>query len=424
MERFLQKWERRRNFRTIEDILEASSGQTIEQLLSPERDPYLPGLSEVTRTIWGFIRKFPDAPVTLIGDYDEDGMASCEIMGMLFYRLTGKLVDFIIPDRVKDGYGFNASFLRRIRMKDGKGLVVTVDNGITAVDEIRKARSKGLTVVVIDHHQPLESGELPVADAVMDPHTVRGDHFKDYCAAGLCLRVAKELLAMAEIQDEALVKKLTAFAAAATVTDVVPLLGDNRNIVKDGLLVMNDRECTAAMNMMLDLLNLNNPTEEDIGFSLGPVFNAVGRMPEGDTEMLVAAMMEDEESESLRMCLADFIALNEARKDLVTEFGCRVAVMEGEFPVVVYMPDIPLGIVGILAGKLAEQYGTAAFVFADTGTEGMIKGSARAGESGVHLKNMLDMYSDLLVSHGGHEKAAGLSLRYSDLEEFKTRCRE
>ena len=417
-------WIRRRDFKTVQDVLTFSSGQSIEQLLDPERDPFLPGLITVTETIWSFLKDYPDAPVTLIGDYDEDGMASCEIMSMVFYRLTGKWIDYIIPDRVRDGYGFNMDFIERAASFDGKGLIITADNGITAVAETKAAKDKGFTVVIIDHHQPLESGELPEADALMDPHTVTGNHFKDYCAAGLCLRVAKELLKKAEIEDESLIKKLTAFAAAATVTDVVPMTGDNRNIVKDGLKVMKERECTAAMNMLLDLLQLNDPNEEDIGFSLGPVFNAAGRMPEGDADLMVAAMIDDIESESLRSCLAEFIALNESRKKLVSEAEKTVVIPKGEFPVVIHATGMPVGIVGILAGRIAESSGTAAFVLTDAGADGILKGSARAGESRINLKEMLDFCADLLVTHGGHEKAAGLSLHAENLEAFKLRCRQ
>ena len=417
-------WKKRGNHASVLDVLMSSSGQSKEELLNPERDPYLPGLDRVADTIWNYIREYPDAPVTIIADYDEDGMASAEIMLMLFKRLLGRWVDVIIPNRIKDGYGFHMSFIGRCAISDGKGMIVTVDNGVTAVEETKAAKNKGFKVVIVDHHQPLESGELPDADALLDPHTVAGNHFKDYCAAGLSLRIARELLKRAGMEDETFMKKLTAFAATATITDVVPMIGDNRNIVKDGLQIMKMRECTKAMNMMLDLLQLNDPNEEDIGFNLGPVFNAAGRMPDGDTDILVASMVEDTESESLRKLLTHYIALNEKRKKIVSEAGAKIKIPEGEYPVIAYVPDMPLGIVGILAGKLAESSGTAAFVLADSGEQGIIKGSARAGESDVHLKDMLDFCNDLLISHGGHMKAAGLSLNVENLDSFRARCRQ
>lgn len=418
MKQKTKRWKQRNaSCSSVTESMKFLSGQTEEELLNPKKDPFLPGLSEVTQTLFGFVKKFKTAPVTLIGDYDMDGIASCYIMSVVIHFLTGTYPEVIIPDRIRDGYGFNDRFIPLLKTDDdGHGLVITVDTGITAIGQVKEAKERGLTVLVIDHHLPKETGELPEADALMDPHCFPEQaEFAHYCAAGLCYRVAKEVFGKE-------MPELLAAAAVATVTDVVPMLGDNRNIVKQGTKAL-DEGANKALFILSKHKDINaDIIDEDVlGYTIGPIFNAVGRMPDGNPADAVKALIGNMDDIEIARLVFGFKALNDQRKDLERDLMAQLPAGD-DYPVVVVVDQEYQGIAGILAGRYAEKANVPSFVLAKS-PDGILKGSARAGSSGIHLKEMLDQLSGLLDTYGGHEKAAGLSLREENLEQFREQAR-
>lgn len=415
----MERWKLwNKDLNTVEEIVSALSGLTPEELTAPKRNPYVPYLDLVAKNILEFIQNYPDAPVTILGDYDMDGMGSVSILKSVFKILTGKYPEVIIPDRVMDGYGFNPRFVNLIPMSDdGHGLLMVVDSGITAVEQVKAAKERGLTVLVIDHHLPLETGELPEPDVLVDPHCTDNAEFRDYCAAGLCYRLACMLVG----EDH---PELLAIAAVSTVADVVPMKGDNRNIVREGMQAI-DAGANRALDILANDLGIEVCDEETLGFSIAPVFNAIGRMPEGRPIDAVTALVGDRKMEDFKIAelVFKFKELNEKRKAIEKETLKNLSSDDDDYPVIQVIDASLQGIAGILAGKCAEKVNMPAFCFART-DEGILKGSSRAGESGIHIKEMLDSVKDILITYGGHAKAAGLSLNEEHLEEFRKRCRE
>ena len=227
---------------------------------------------------WSFVRNMHEAVlltkkciregmhITIVGDYDCDGITSSSNLKLSILRYisilnTGNKVDVIIPDRYKEGYGLNMSIVDRIK----SGLMITVDNGIAAVEQIAKAKKKGLTVIVIDHHLIRDDGLVPEADVVVDPH-IDDSEFQDYCGAGLAYRFAEEL-----IPNDPLLPKLLSLAAIGTIADVMPIIRDNRRLVIEGLKLIANRIVPYGLNLMLDCLEIDEyVNEEDIGFHIGP----------------------------------------------------------------------------------------------------------------------------------------------------------
>lgn len=391
---------------------------------------------------WSFVRNMHEAVlltkkciregmhITIVGDYDCDGITSSSNLKLSILRYisilnTGNKVDVIIPDRYKEGYGLNMSIVDRIK----SGLMITVDNGIAAVEQITKAKKKGLTVIVIDHHLIRDDGLVPEADVVVDPH-IDDSEFQDYCGAGLAYRFAEEL-----IPNDPLLPKLLSLAAIGTIADVMPIIRDNRRLVIEGLKLIADRIVPYGLNLMLDCLEIDEyVNEEDIGFHIGPCFNALGRMYGNGGKRMVDLITADEpdiyDEYSRKKLLEEAIAVinvNEERQLLVKKEMDMVygGILKDTSPVIIIEDSTVFtkGTVGIIAGKLTEKYGVPAIVFTqDTKNPNNLTGSGRSPED-VHLKQLLDKvsqkYPDMFVGYGGHAGAAGLTIRKTAFDALK-----
>lgn len=419
----MKKWIKRDTASSIEEVVSRNTGLSVQELNSPKINPFLKGLKEVCDVIRQAIAS--DSPITIVGDYDCDGVTSSTILSLGLKELTGKEPEVIIPKRFSEGYGLNMSIVDRIE----KGLMLTVDNGISAVEQVEKARNKGLMVAIIDHHIKREDGILPPANAILDPHAIEGSEYDGYCGAGLAYRVIMELNPNSQIKD-----KLIALAGIGTVADVMVLLGDNRRLVKESLKAVADKRVTLGTRLLCEVMGIGvNPTETDYGFKIGPAVNAAGRLedagaskvyqllkidtnaPEGSFEFGVLADRCREKAQELAL-------LNATRQKMVFTTMYRVEkALEGKEitpPIVYYDPSINEGIVGIIAGRLCEKYNMPAIVFTNSSKEGVIKGSGRSIDE-IHLKELLDSVSDHLLGYGGHAGAAGLSANYSELEDLE-----
>jgi len=414
-----KKWIKR-PYSSIEETIEANTGISIDELLNPAPNPYLEGLAESVAIVRACIEA--DMQIKIVGDYDVDGITASTILALGLEELTGKKPDVIIPKRFSEGYGLNMSIVDSIT----EGLMITVDNGIAAEKQIKRAKEKGITVVIIDHHVIPDDGVLPDADAILDPHAISGSEYLDYSGAGLAYRFIMQLNPNTQIED-----KLVALAGIATVADVMQLKGDNRRLVLKSLQAVKSGNVTYGLQALLRAIQIPiEPTATDYGFKVGPCINASGRLYDDGGYQVYDLISMDAKNicelldiENICKEKADnLVAYNRERKSLVNETMEKVNEDLDEKtikkPLIYYRNDIHEGIIGIIAGRLCEKYHTPALVFTDPKEEGVLKGSGRSIPE-VNLKKLLDSKSDLFIKYGGHAGAAGMSIKKDNLNNLE-----
>ena len=344
--------------------------------------------------------------ILVYGDYDADGTTSTAIL-IRTLRFLGAAAHFYIPHRFFEGYGPNEdAFLQAVG--EGYKLIITVDCGITGVAEAEVLKAHGVDLIIIDHHQP--KAEIPQAVAIIHPEYDEHYPFNELAGAGVTLKVAE---ALREGKLEADDYMLAMFG---TVGDVVTLVDENRSIVKRGLSACQKTTLPGVLALlrMADV----NPYEVDemtVGFSICPRLNAPGRM---DDARLVIDLLLAEDAEVAMAYAQEIEVMNSQRKMLtnqITEAAIQLAEskdLTALKALVLYHPDWHEGVLGIVASKLVEKYGKAIVILTDS-EEGAVKGSARAPE-GFDILKALVANEDLLGPYGGHERAAGLSLKMKD----------
>ena len=368
--------------------------------------------------------------IRIIGDYDIDGISATYIL-LKGLRRVGGAVSVKIPDRLKDGYGINENLIRQAK-EDGVDTILTCDNGIAALDAIAYAKSKGLTVVVTDHHDiPFEEENgakrylKSEADAIVNPQQAECPYpYKMLCGAAIAWKFIQVLYEKSGI-PAAEADEFLENAAFATVGDVVDLTGENRLIVRLGLKRLHH---TKNLGMRTLILQNNLRPEQikayHIGFVLGPCLNASGRL---DTAKRSLELLLAEDEKTASVCASDLIALNDSRKDMTkkgVEEACAKIKKEGleqEKVMILYLPDCHESLAGIIAGRIREQYNHPAFVLTDS--EEGVKGSGRSISSYSMYEEMTKC-KDLFLKFGGHPMAAGLSLKKENVGEFIRRMNE
>lgn len=390
---------------SLREVVEQNTGIPVHAFIQRSKEPWIKNLQEAVKRI-----QSAKHPVTVVGDYDADGICASVIMAYGLY-MAGIPFRVRLPHRFSEGYGLSEKIIDEI----SQGTVLTVDNGIAAHAAIKKAKEKGLKVVVTDHHLPVRDAGgniiLPDADVVVDPAAEQESEWHDYCGAAVAYRFVKELLG-GDVQE------LKVLASIATVADIMPLHGPNRDLVADGLDLLNSGHAVPGLKKLVETMNLSHINEEDYGFGIGPVFNASGRLYDDGAENVVKTLMLSSGNADLEKRLEDLLETNQERKAL-TEAAVKAAedAYAGERPIVIFNPDIGEGIIGLVAGKFCEKYQCPVVCFTRS-HNGMLKGSGRS-IPGIHLKQVLDRIQDVLVGYGGHEGAAGLSIMEKDLEKFK-----
>lgn len=412
-------------YKSIEDAILGMSGQTELELLSPDTVPpdCVDGIPEAARAIQFAIEN--KIPVKIVGDYDVDGITSTAILTKLL-NYYGVEPSTYIPKRFTDGYGVSEKILAGVK----NTLIITVDNGIAAGDVLDKAVEEGRNgVVVLDHHLP-DGREPKNAIAVVDPYLHPDlNEFTEYCGAGLAFKLAEymlldEPLAMAE----KLLNDIQVLACFGTIADSMPLIGDNRRIVMDGIALVNSGRAmlSQGISQLLTIgCNGNEFSVETVSYNIAPLINAPGRLYNaGGTSSLKMLMCDDPiEAQTYG---AKMVQINKQRQTQVSTWMKKIQEALSKAPdeiapVVVFEPEMPEGLVGLVAGKLASTYHCPAIVMV-RGENGIVKGSARTyGE--FHIKDMLDTMSSLFTTYGGHSGAAGISLMQSDIEEFRQKVR-
>ena len=352
--------------------------------------------------------------IRIIGDYDVDGISSVYILYKSLRRV-GALVDYVIPDRIQDGYGINR-FLVLEAKAQGVDTLVTVDNGISAVDQIKIAKEMGMRTIITDHHDVPEN--LPTADAIIDPKQKECKYpEKILCGAGIALKLSIHILERYGI--DALEGDVLEIAAIATICDVVDLIGENRIITTNGLIQLNHTG-NIGLRALIDLSGLKDKQLGiyHVGFIIGPSLNASGRL---DSALIGLELLLCESYQEAEILAQKLRLLNEERQMLTKDGVERIEKLlnsgQGiQDVIVVYDPQIHESVAGIVAGRLKEKYNRPTIVMTK-GKDG-VKGSARSIE-GYHIFEELRKASHLLLKFGGHPMAAGLSMNEKNIADLR-----
>ncbi len=370
--------------------------------------------------------------IRIIGDYDIDGVCSTAILYKGLQAL-GLQADYAIPHRILDGYGINISLVERA-YEDGVGTIITCDNGISAFEALDKAAELGMEVIVTDHHEirkesidGTEVEKLPKARTIINPKRQGNTYsFKDMCGAYVAYKLMIHMLDKTEeiVGYDALKEELRVLAGFATVGDVMPLVKENRTLVKYCL--KNIKEC--ANIGLRALIQQNNLADKEIkaytiGFVLGPCLNAKGRLEsaEQSLELLLCNDTETAERKAIEL-----VQTNTERKAL-TDAGVERAIelvreqYQDDKIIVVYLENCHESIAGIIAGRVREAFYKPTWIFTDA--QDGLKGSGRSIDAYDMNKGMCQC-EDLLTHFGGHKLAAGASLPKENLEAFRKRLNE
>lgn len=412
----------RRGIETAEQAREFLESK-LTSLRPPEQ---LPGVSKACEVI----NRAIDAGEEMVvhGDYDADGMTGTAILYRCL-QLLGAKVTYFLPNRMEEGYGLHVDSIERFA-SSGKKCIITVDCGIAGLQAAARAKALGLTLVITDHHRFAE--QLPEADAIVHPALPGANYpFAGLCGAGVAFKLAWALCQsrsgtprVAEHLRDFLLQAV-GLAAIGTVADVVPLIDENRIIVRNGLKMLQ-KQCSLGLNKLKELTGLTNKRaleSEDIGFTIAPRLNAAGRL--GQAQLAVELLITEDPNRAT--ALASYIQeLNENRNKLERSMQLSASKQLKEIhspdddpAFVLSSPNFHPGVIGIVAGKLAEKYHRPVIVIAldKLGVKPAI-GSGRS-PNGVNLHEALQQCSELLISGGGHAAAAGLKLEESRLSAFR-----
>lgn len=388
---------------------EEESRRFLSPSLGDLHDPFLlPGMTETVRLLREAAARRD--PILIWGDYDADGICAASIL-LETLKEEGANVNFYLPSRHSDGYGLNPEGIRKAAEK-GFRLLITVDCGISSREETALARSLGMTVIVTDHHAL--PPELPEADAVMNP-LLGGYPCPFLCGAGVALKICQALQG-----PEGLRKRLD-LAVIATVADVVPLLGENRVIVREGL------DCIArtqrpGLQALLKSAGIEAPvTTDHLGFRIGPRLNAAGRLEDARPAARLLMTRDPVLAESLASHLEELNSRRQAMEREITGQALQQVREQPDFGTarsLVVSGDWNPGLIGLTAGKLCEKFYLPAVALSLQGDTAV--GSCRS-IPGVHIFGMLQHCGDLLTRFGGHAQAAGLTLPAGNIAAFRER---
>ena len=354
--------------------------------------------------------------ITVYGDYDCDGVTATAIM-YSYLEAQGAEVEYYIPDR-SEGYGMNIPSLERI-VSGGTELVITVDNGISAIEEARFLKEKGVQLIITDHHQP--GTELPECDACIDPNRADDSSpFKDLCGAGVVLK----LLIALEEDEEFVLDTYADLAAVGTIGDVVPLKGENRYIVRRGLEnIKNEQNAGITALIQTASRSSDKISSTDIAFSICPRINAAGRME--SAEKALRLLLSEDDAETAKRIAEELSALNSRRKTEEDKILADISAQIARDPLIVKQRVIVLrgegwhhGVVGIVCSRILERYDKPVVMISVE--NGEARGSMRSVD-GFSAHKMLSECSACLTKFGGHPGAGGFSLPADKVDEFTKR---
>jgi single-stranded-DNA-specific exonuclease len=364
--------------------------------------------------------------ILIHGDYDGDGVTSTALWTRVLRSLGGQ-VDAFVPHRKRDGYDIRVPIIEQAR-QEGVGLIITTDCGIQRVDEVEHARQAGIDVIITDHHTPNTSGELPRAVAVVNPQRKDSRYpFPHLAGVGVAFRLCEALTLHLGHRAESYRRGFLDLAAIGTVTDVMPLLDENRIIVRHGLEMLRNTK-KAGLRALIDVCGYTEKPLDSraIGFGLGPRLNAASRVDETRVALDLLMTKDEREAFSLARRLNDLNTLRREEQARVLEEAMDQIVrqdMSEARCMVVSGEGWTSGIVGIVAGKIVDRFHRPAVVISLDPITGSGRGSARS----IHAFNMfnaIDACRDLLLEYGGHAHAAGLAIAQENVSDFASQMNQ
>lgn len=390
------------------ELLRNLGVESMETLKEWEKNPYLEDRM-VADTFWGYVKIAP--AIGIVGDYDCDGICASYIIGKAANNICpGKKMLIRIPHRFSEGYGINETIREEINEKLPKGsVVITVDNGIAAADVLEGLESDGYVVLMTDHHDLREGCRIPNVTFKVDPAVPAisdGFSWKKWCGAAIAYKLSEYYI------PESLKTELMCYAGLATIADCMELKEANWSLVRNVVKLFRAGKAPSALCAMLTAMR-QDPLfidEDAFGFYLGPCFNAPGRLLDNGAGLVLKYLFSPDGDK-----LKQLIALNDERKQFrddeyeTIRAKIREEGKEDMCPIWVNAPGLHEGIVGILAGKVAEDYKVPAIVTTTTETPGLLKGSARSAGN-VNIFEYLSSFGELFERMGGHPGAAGLSI--------------
>jgi len=383
----------------------------------------LKGMEEAVSRIKQAIEK--NEKIVIYGDYDVDGVTATVILYRFFTeKMKYNNVGYYIPDRLSEGYGINREALDSIKKQDA-GLVITVDCGITAGEEVKRAAEGGMDVIITDHHIPDPHSFPKEAAAVLNPKACENYPDKNLSGAGVAYKLA---CGLAEREKINLGDEYLDFAALGTIADIVPLTGENRVIARGGLkkLEKTDNPGLNALKLVAGLNKAKKLDSYHVGFILGPRINAAGRLEHARRAVELFISDDPGKINSIAVALNE---TNEERKRMMKKaYEQALKTVEPgfdpnqDFVIVVYDPSWSAGIAGLVASKLAAKFDRPCFVLTkDSG--GMARGSARS-VAGVDIYSAIKAAEHTLLRFGGHKFAAGVTMEEGKIGNFRKSVNE
>lgn len=363
---------------------------------------------------------YSGSKIVIYGDYDCDGVTSTALLMKVIGSLTDN-VTYYIPSRLDEGYGLNKSAIDQIYQDEGE-VIVTVDCGSVSAEEVAYANSLGIETIVTDHHT---IKDVIAPGIVINPKAPEDTYpFKGLAGVGVAYKLALALSRNCEI-PRSLITEVLELVAVGTIGDVMPLVDENRSLVKYGLRLMRLGFKNKGLRRLAELsgVDYNNITSTNVAFSLVPRINAAGRL--GDASLGVRALLSDDDDEVERLC-TKLMETNTKRRELQQEaFENCISLADDELEkgdfIMIEADHAHEGILGIVAGNLKERYNRPVVIVSPN--DGLLKGTGRSIE-GIDLYSLLNRHSEYFVKFGGHKAACGFTMETENLEKLRASLKE
>ena len=402
---------------------------SLKNLLSYEQ---MPGIEEAVKMLEeAFLN---DSRIVIVGDYDADGATSTALMMKALKTFGFEMVDYMVPDRFRFGYGLTPEIVEVAVETKQPDLIITVDNGIASVAGVETAKDAGIRVIVTDHH--LQGEVLP--DAVIVNPNLKDSKFPSRALAGvgvafyLIMALRRRLAESGHFKygEEPRLDMLLDLVAVGTVADIVPLDGNNRILVEQGLRRIRRGKCSPGIRALLSVSKRPYPkvSTSDLGFAVAPRINAAGRLEDISTG--IACLLADDKGSAMKLARSLDAINHKRRKVEKTMEEEALSLMENitindnqtSASICLFDENWHEGVIGLIASRLKERFHRPSAVFTKA-VNGTLKGSVRSVQ-GIHIRDLIERISvrdlDLITRFGGHAMAAGLSLEDGGLERFKT----
>jgi len=380
-----------------------------------EHNPYLlTNIDKAIKTICNSIHNKQN--ITIIGDYDVDGLCATTVLYLTLNKFTN--VNYIIPDRFKDGYGISKNLIDKAKTL-GTNLIITVDNGIKAHKQVEYCKSLNMDIIITDHHA-FEDNSLPT-EITINPQIDNNYPFKDICGCTVAFKLSMALLNTLLLDttycktiisnDMGFIFELMEFVCLATIADVMPLIDENRLYVKQALDNMNKGILNIGLSKLVELLNINKIDVNSIGYYIAPCINAAGRL---ESPNIVMNLFLNDDFIECEKIANHLIQLNNKRKQLQKEILDDLTIDENDDFIITHINKNLPGLMGIIAGNIVEKYKKPCFCLC--GTNESIHGSGRS--IGNYPINKIIENNDFL-NGGGHKSACGVILNKDDIGKLK-----